>query len=184
MLAEIAAVTDDDLAESLVEKVRAYNPGEADTILATLRVRQSRMEEAADALERAFARFRVDPWAMTAFKNKALILADRVAPGPALARRMVDALALPFANLSVDESRLFARAALSMRLVDAHACVAPLAALQQKALWNETFLRLRRDCYRANGDSRLAAASKDLLEFLAHEPPSLPPLDAAASSQP
>jgi hypothetical protein len=35
--------------------------------------------------------------------------------------------------------------------------------------WNAFMLTLRRDCYEANGDPRLAVATRDLLRFYSRE---------------
>ena len=76
MAADLEAEAGSDAALPLIEQLRAYQPAEADTMLATLRLRQSRFDEAAAALESAFVRLRVDPWPVLRFKEKALVLAD------------------------------------------------------------------------------------------------------------
>ena len=78
MAADLEAEAGSDAALPLIEQLRAWQPAEADTILATLRFRQSRFDEAAAALESAIVRFRVDPWPVRRFKEKALVLADVV----------------------------------------------------------------------------------------------------------
>jgi hypothetical protein len=174
MLADIEAESGDDAALPLIAQLRAYQPGEADTMLATLRTRQSKPEDAVEAIERAFAQFRISPWATTRYQRGALELARRVAFNPMLTRRMFDALGQPFANLAVDELRLTTRLELAMKLSQSDACLAPLLAFGHKVPWTERFLRSQRDCYQINRDPRLAAASRDLIEFLQNAPPSLP----------
>jgi len=36
--------------------------------------------------------------------------------------------------------------------------------------WTAPFLILRRDCYQATGDPRLATATRDLVDYFGHEP--------------
>ena len=51
MAADLEAEAGSDAALPLIEQLRAYQPAEADTVLATLRLRQSRFDKAAAALE-------------------------------------------------------------------------------------------------------------------------------------
>jgi hypothetical protein len=156
----------------LIEQLRAFQPGEAETILAALRFQQSNIRASADALEKAFERFRENPWALTKYEKAALALVPSVATDAAIARRLFDALAEPFANLAVNELRLMTRAGLAISLPARDTCLAALEAFGRKTPWNERFLQLQRDCYQLNHDPRLANASRDFSEFLAHDPPS------------
>src|SRR5207245_3694524 len=97
MVADLAAQTGDEGALELIERLRRFQPGEAATILAELRIRQSKVDEAAAALESAFHDFRVSPWAGFRFKLKALTLANVAAKlSGQVARRMFAALQEPF----------------------------------------------------------------------------------------
>ena len=49
-------------------------------------------------------------------------------------------------------------------------CREPLAALEPYVPWTRAFLVMRRDCYQATGDPRLAVALRELGEFLSGEP--------------
>ena len=74
-------------------------------MLAMLRLRRSKIGEAAAAIESALARFRTDPWSMTRYHGPCRpasreILATRE---PSLARRMFAALEQPFAVLASEE---------------------------------------------------------------------------------
>ena len=90
MAADLEAEAGSEAALPLIEQLRAWQPAEADTILATLRFRQSRFDEAAAALESAFVRLRVDPWPVLRFKQKALALAEMLIRAPP--RRLAAAL--------------------------------------------------------------------------------------------
>jgi hypothetical protein len=116
MAADLEAEAGSDAALPLVEQLRTYQPAEADTVLATLRLRQSRFEDAAAALVSAFARLRVDPWPQMRFKQKALGLAAAVGERrPATARQLFDALKEPFSVRAADTPRLLIRADLTVR---------------------------------------------------------------------
>ena len=176
MAADLQAEAGSDTALSLIEQLRAWQPAEADTILATLRVRQSRFDDAAAALESALLRFRVDPWPIRRFKEKALTLSElltRLHPGAA--RRLFDAMRQPFSLLALEETRLVILTDLSNRFDFVGTCREPIGALEPNVPWTAPFLIARRDCYRATNDPRLAAATRDLEDFFAHEPLPLSP---------
>jgi spermidine synthase len=171
MAADLMAETGSDAALRLIEQLRAYQPAEADTLLATLRMRQSRFPEAAAALVAAFARYRVDPWPLLRYKEKALSLALVIGRSdPSTARALYDALRSPFSVLVADGGRLSTAAELSSHFDFAGACREPIGAMEPYPPWGAEFLIRRRDCYRAANDPRLAAALRDLEDFFAHEP--------------
>jgi len=183
MLAVVEAEAVDDDAIPLIEQLRAHQPGEADAIVASLRLRQGRDEAAVEALERAFAHFRASPWTAYRYEWRALEIARRTTVTQALTKRLFNALEQPFANRTLDELRLTVRLELAMKLPQRDACLAPLAAFGGRVPWTEHFLRSQRDCYLFTRDGRLAAAARRLTEFLSHEPPSLPPDVAAAAAR-
>ena len=114
--------------------------------------------------------FRTDPWALTRFKQRAVALAGAVATrSPQLALRMFDALTPPLAIRALDDERLGVAATLTRRVGFAATCRRPIAALEPHAPWTLSFLTLRRDCYQAIGDPRLATAAAELEAFLSHE---------------
>lgn len=157
-----------------LQQLRPYQPGEADTILATLRFRQGRFDDAAAALESAFENFRVSPWALTRFKQRAVALAGAVSTrSPQLAARMLEALRAPLALRAQQDERLAVAAALTRRVNFAAACRDAIAALEPHVPWTLSFLTLRRDCYEAVGDAGMAVATRELRAFLAHEPAAL-----------
>ena len=180
MAAALEAERGSDTALPLIEQLRGYQPAEADTVLATLRLRQSRLDEAGSALESAFARYRVDPWPLLRFKQRALILADQLTTRDRKqARRLFDVLRQPFSVRAIDDMRLLTMVDLTTRFDFKGACGEPMGALEPHVPWTAGFLMLRRDCYQANDDPRLAAARRDLNDFLAHDPLPLVPASAA-----
>ena len=159
-----------DAALPLIEQLRAFQPGEADTFLAELRLRQGRDEEAAAALEAALARFRRDPWPLTQFKQKAVAMAGALGQrNPLVARRMYAALREPFSVRAADEDRLGTMAGLT-RVIDFRGlCRDAVGAFEPHVPWTSQFLGLRRDCYEAVGDPRLEAATRDIIDFISRE---------------
>ena len=158
----------------LIDRLREYEPGEADTLLAILRMREGKFEEAATALEAALVRLRTDPWPLVGFKRTALTLTSLIAnERPAVGRRLFDALAKPFAVESVNDDRLAFALDMAMRVDFAALCRTPIDAAEPHVIWNEPFLRRRLDCYRVTNDPRLAIATRDLREFLSREPRSI-----------
>jgi spermidine synthase len=171
MLADIEATAGSDAALPYIEQLRVYQPGEADAMLAELRVRQSRDAEAVAALASAFRRFRTDPWPLTRFKRKAVLLANALAArNPATAPPLFDALREPFAVRAADQDRLTTSAALTQRMDFKARCAAAVGALEPHVPWTGPFLKLRHDCYQAAGDPRLDIARRDLSDFFAREP--------------
>jgi spermidine synthase len=171
MAADLSASIGDDKALPDIERLRAYDAGEADTILATLRHRQSRFDEAATALESAFGSYRKEPWALLRFKQQAIDLANDLAGrSPALAHRMWQALIEPLALDAMREPRRFARANLSQAIGFREACRETIEPFEPRVPWTDEFLTLRRTCYEAIGDLRLEDATRDLVAFRRHQP--------------
>ncbi len=174
MVADLHAQTGSELAVGYLTALRAHQPGEADTFLAQLRAQQGRYEEASLALESAFRQFRIDPWALTRFKLRALDLAGVVATRhPAGAGRLFEAVRQPFAIKAVETDRRATATNLAQIVDFARLCSHQVAASEPHVPWTRTFLVLRRDCYRAAGDPRLDVATRDLQDFLSQEAPPL-----------
>jgi hypothetical protein len=169
MLADITADTGLEGAIPFIDRLRQYQPGEADVMLTSLRLRQARVAEAVSAVESAITRFRTDPWPLTRYMEHALQLAGILANSDAAtARRIYTALGVPFSVLATEETRLVTRAEVT-RLVDFPGlCGEAVGALEPYVPWSESFLRLRRDCYQATNSPLLPIAAEELDEFLAN----------------
>jgi hypothetical protein len=150
--------------------LRVTQPTEADTLLAKLLVRQHKMDEAAGLVEAVLARLRDDPWPLHTYKEQALGLADTVArTSPAMAARMLVALAQPLALRAMEDARLQLAATMGMHVDNGQGCRTAVGALDPYAPWTAAFLQVRWDCYRRTGDARAAGAERDLAQFLAGE---------------
>jgi hypothetical protein len=170
MLADVRADTAAPDAEAMIARLRQYQPEEAAILLAKLRFRQGRLDEATEVLATAAERLRTDPWPLQRYKNQALELVERLAETSAPRNaRLLRAIEQPFAVRALEDLRLSVAASLAMRVDDTQACRAPVAALDPYTPWNENYLSLRRDCYRRAGDDRAVEAERDLARFLAAE---------------
>ncbi len=170
LLGGIEADSGSDAAMPWIERIRAYEPAEADALVARLRFRQNRTAEAVVALQSAFAGFRADAWPTQGAMQSAVNLASSiVARYPSAANVLLDALAEPFAVHALNVQRLAVSAELSRSVDFAGRCVATVAPFEPHPLWNQPFLVLRRDCYRAANDPRMIMAQQDLDEFTRRE---------------
>ena len=182
MVAEIQATAAAPEALTTIERLRTFHSGEADVMLAELRFAQRDYEGTAAALEAAFAAFRRDPWALPRFTQKGVARAQALGSAiPALAGRMIEALREPFVVKVADIRRRVAVAFLTSHVDFKGTCADAIGALEPNVPWAADFLALRRDCYAETGDVRLAAATRELGEYLSMEGL---PLDAGVSSNP
>ena len=166
MLAMLEATSGSDAALPYIDRIRGYEPAEADAIQAMLLVRQGKSVEAATALESALTQMGADPWPLQLVKERTIVLAGQLgAQSPALARRMIAALNTPFAAGALPEQRLTAAALLTRTAGLAGTCAGPMHALEPHTPWDVPMLTLRRDCYAASGDPLLGVAERDLQRF-------------------
>jgi spermidine synthase len=170
MVADIQATAGAPEAVSTIERLREFHAGEADVMLAELRFAQRDYDGAATALERAFATFRRDPWALPRFTQKGVARAQLLgASNPGVAQRMIAALREPFAVKVADHRRRVAVAFLTSNVDFKALCADAIGALEPNVPWSGDFLALRRDCYAETGSTRLAAATRELNEYLSME---------------
>jgi predicted membrane-bound spermidine synthase len=182
MVADIQASAGAPEAVGTIERLRQFHAGEADVMLAELRFAQRDYEGAAAALESAFAIFRREPWALPRFTQKAVGRAQILGgANPTIARRMIAALSEPFSVKVADHRRRVAVAFLTRQVDFKGLCGEAIGALEPDVPWVGDFLMLRRSCYQETGHQRLAAATRELHEFLAMEGL---PLDTGVSATP
>ena len=170
-LALEAAQRGDGRAEEWARHVTAVQPVEADLIVAVLRARQKRHDEAVALLRRAFVGYRKTPWPQPLVMEPAFQLAHELAQtGPQRARILFDALAEPFAAMQHENSRVLARIAIAP-LFDrcGRHSIAALRAAEPHPTWNSQILTIRANCYALAGLDLAPAAWEDLVRYTAAE---------------
>lgn len=174
MLADALTDEGDEAALPLLEKLRAFEPTEADALLARLRLRQGRPAEAAVALEAALRAYREDPWPRFEVMRRTLVEATlELARDPVLARRLYDVLAEPFAVRMLEDERRETRVKLAAVIDFSGLCSDALAAYEPHVPWRKPLLLLRYQCYAPGGGPRAKRAEDDLVAFVRAEPPQL-----------
>jgi spermidine synthase len=171
VLAEALAETGDEEALRYVEKLRPLQPTDADALMARLRWRQERLDEAADALESAFRRYRDDPWPRKGVMARALDQALSMGTDHRdYAPRLYQALNKPFAVYLLEEKRLGVMTTLATLMDFNSVCVEALAPLEPHVPWNRDFLRARLNCYAATHHPLKIQAEYDLAAFEKQQP--------------
>jgi len=170
MIAMALADLGDETATRYDAALRSFLPAEADAVLARLRVRQGRLDEATRALESVFVELRRNGWPLGRLVKAAFSDAQEIAlRAPRLADRLYSALAEPFAVRVFDSAREELAFAIALR-THGPACVAAASVFEPDVPWTIDFLRARHECYRATHDPRAGAAERDLRDFLASTP--------------
>ena len=159
--------------EGWAELVRRVQPIEADLILATLRTKQQRYDEATLLLRRSLLAYRLSPWPkqqiMIAAFDVALALART---SPERAASIEDALSRPFAAMQQEQKRL------ATRILVAHLMNPPcgprtvqaLLAVEPYPIWNREALTIRAQCYAVAGLDRAQEARNNLVQAENAEP--------------
>jgi spermidine synthase/MFS family permease len=175
VLAEALAQGAEEQATAFIARLQGPHPVEAAVTLARLRWRQGHASEAVELLERAFTLYREDPWAMpVVVKNAFPIVLDLASKDAALAARLDDALARPFAVALLDDERVLVRLEVASYL-DLSRYAAALAEMEPDVPWRAAVLDRRARAYEATGSSLAPVARKELAEFLETEPPPFAP---------
>jgi len=175
LLAEALAQAGDPEAAARIAALAGRAPTEAAFFAARLALRQGDAVAAAAHLERAFLSLRGDGWVFRPVARRGFELIDEVmAADQFQGRRLLGALAEPFAVLLFEEGRLVTRVNLAARVDFRGECVAAFADLEPHVIWEEGFLTARRRCYEAGGHPLAPRAARDLRDFLEHAPPALP----------
>jgi len=184
VVAQALADTGDESAAPYIERLRQTRPVEAAALLAQMRWKQGRLEEATDQFEKAFALYRQNPWPLLSVMNKTfLAVADIASRDPRLADRLEKALAQPFAVLLLNEERLQTRYKAAtyldtLRLEDA------IGALEPHTPWRKGLLDRRAKVYESTRNPRADLARRELARFLELEGGSRRPADTPAVSEP
>jgi spermidine synthase len=175
VLAEALAQGGDELASIYVARLQKSHPVEAEMLMARLRWRQGRFQEAAQALERGFVLYRRDAWPLAILvKNAFAIVLDLASKDASLAARLDDALAQPFALALLNEERLLVRLELASR-IDVSRYAATVQEMEPNVPWRTPILQQRAHAYQATGNPLASVARRELAEFLKREPPPFAP---------
>jgi hypothetical protein len=159
----------DGEALTLVERLRAIQPTEADAILARLRLRQAKLDEATQALVSAFIRYRRDPWPWETIMRQAIYTAGEIAHrNPASIPALRAALDVPFAISMLDDMRSDAILTLARSQGIDRSCANVLAAFEPHVPWQLAVLSWRARCYEMIGHPAATRASADLDEYLSN----------------
>jgi spermidine synthase len=171
-LAESLADQGDDAALPYIERLRAFQPLEADALIASLRFRQGRLGEAGGVLTRLLTAFRSDPWPDPGLMREAIDLSAQVAAlEPELARPLYEALSRPYAVYAAEDARVSSLAAiLGGMSATSPECHDFVRSQEPHYPWNRRWLELRVRCYEASNDPGLDRARFELASFLAREP--------------
>jgi spermidine synthase len=178
VVSQALADTGDESAAPYIDRLRQTRPVEGAVLLAQMRWRQGRLEEATGLFEKAFALYRQDPWPLLSVMNKTfLIVADIAGRDPRLADRLEKALAQPFAVLLLDEERLQTRYKVAtyldvLRLEDA------IVALEPHMPWRKGLLERRAKVYESTRNPRAEVARRELALYLKLEAESRRPSES------
>jgi len=179
---ELITITDalanrgDEQALPAIEALRRIAPIEADLLLARLRWRQGKVEEAGAAFSSAYVAYRTNPWPLPIVMHRALTLTADVAhdrKAPPILQPLMDALSQPFSVGMFDTQRRSLLLLLAHEKNQGVVCdaaeMALVASWEPHIPWQRDYLSERLRCYEQNGDRRAAAARRDWEKFLEHE---------------
>ncbi len=184
VVSQALAQAGDESAVPYIARLGTTRPVEADVLLGQLRWRQRRFEEAAGLLEKAFTRYREDPWAFLPVVNQSFaIAADVASRDRGLAERLNAALAQPFSVLLLNEERLQTRYKVATYL-DESKLEDAIAALEPNVPWRKGLLTRRARLYEATRNPRAPIARSELESFLKRESDTAPSPGSTAAETP
>ena len=172
MIGEALADAGSEDAAGYADRLRVWQPVDADAIMARLRVRQGRMPEAIILLERVFIACRRDPWPTVDVIGRSLDLALNAAKEHRYAAQLFNSMSQPFAAGLWNDTRRFYLVLLAKEIQGCGpATTDKLRALEPWPPWRKDLLQLRRDCYQSAMMSDLATrAKREWEDFVAAEP--------------
>lgn len=177
--AEIASLELGDSLPAPIRELERVQPTEAAAIRARWLWGQHRVAEAAAELERAFVRYRTDPWPLPPIMGRALSLAELIAAtDPTAGQRLYRVLSEPFAVGMLERARLRSQLVVA-RSLTREPCNPPTVETLEKFEpwfpWERDLLTIRARCYRTTQHPLAGIAERDLIDYLALEPDPLLP---------
>lgn len=170
-LAESLANAGDERARAYIEKLRGYQPTEADAVEARLLLRQGKPREATAAIESTFERHRRDAWPWAVIGRRAIDTAEEIARAdPSMADRVYAALAQPLPVYLYEDKRLGALLKIAMHNKLEVPCARTLELFEPYVPWQREVLDWRAECYVGAGDAKTRPALADLAELKSQIP--------------
>ncbi|HMJ53400.1 MAG TPA: fused MFS/spermidine synthase [Polyangiaceae bacterium] len=170
-LAESLASAGDERARSYIDKLRAYQPTEAEAIEARLLLRQGKPREATVAIEATFDRHRRDAWPWVVIGKHAIDTAEEITRAdPSLADRVYAALAQPLPVYLYEDRRIGAMLRIAMHAKLEVPCARTLELFEPYVPWQQDVLDWRAECYVGAGDEKSRHALADVAELKSQVP--------------
>jgi spermidine synthase len=161
----------DDGAVPYIERLRPMKPIEADAIVARLRFRQGKVDDAVNALTSALVGYRRDPWPWPIILAYALDVARGVATDkPETLPAVRAALSEPFAVRMFDEMRSGILLSFATLHEPDDSCADALSAFEPDVPWQLPTLTWRAQCYARVHHPNARRAQSELDEFLEGQP--------------
>ena len=174
IFAHVLAYAGSSEALPLIEKMRAFSPGEAAALTAVLQRRTGRPAQERSALLEAFTAFRHDPWPSDAVLSRAFVLASDLADADtASIGPLVGAMnAAPLPGYLMEVGRQTTLSHLTMRQWKSgqEITASGYVFFEPWPEWTRQFLENRYKFYHATGLGNAEVAREQLAEFLSGEP--------------
>ncbi len=171
MVAMALADSGDEAAMTYIDSVRTAKPIEADAILARLRMRQGKVDEAVNAIVSAFVAYRHDPWPWPIILAHALDTAKGITTlDPRTIPAIRSALAEPLSVLMFEEGRLDVLLTLALGHEPDDACADALRVLEPNVPWQLAALAWRARCYERIHHPSATRAARDLEVYVETQP--------------
>ncbi len=170
MIGEALADAGSPTTLEFVEKLRPYQPAEADAILARYLWSQGKFKECYEATAAALVRYRQDPWPISAVMHRLMaIAADLPIRNPSLAPLVWELLSHPLPLSLLGDERLLTRVVVA-RYMGTTQQVEAFEALEPNFPWSQDLLEERVRVYESVGHPHAKLARQEFEEFLAGEP--------------
>jgi spermidine synthase len=165
MVAEAMADGGQASALEMIEKLRPYQPAEADAILARYLWSQGRYQDCYRACAAAMGRYRVDPWPLSNLMGRFFaVLGDLPMRDPNLTPLVHDLFAQPLPLWLLDDERNYMHLLIAQYMGNDRALEA-LQPLEPNFPWRRDLLEQRARIYEAAKDPRARMARQELELF-------------------